>query len=65
MSTLPLSEPRCADALFRGCPDRRECARWVDRMTGNPVVATWRNYAETRTDRGCRDIIPIQRAPSA
>jgi hypothetical protein len=65
MSRLPPGETRCADALTHGCPDRRNCARWVDRMTGNPVVATWRNYAETRTDRGCRDIIRIQRAPGA
>jgi hypothetical protein len=23
-------EPRCADALDKGCPDRKQCARWKD-----------------------------------
>ena len=58
-------EPRCADALDKGCPDRKRCARWTMRLHNMHMSTPWANFADTRTDRGCRDIIPIQRAPSA
>ncbi len=53
-------EPRCADALDRGCPERKQCARWVLRLHNMTPSTPWANFADTRTDRGCRDIIRLE-----
>ena len=53
-------EPRCADALVRGCPDRKTCARWVFRLHNTSTSTPWSNFADCRTDRGCRFIIRLE-----
>ena len=53
-------EPRCADALDRGCPDRKVCARWVLRRYNERPDTPWANYADCRTDRGCKSIMRLE-----
>ena len=53
-------EPRCADALDKGCPDRKVCARWVYRLEKTNMPKTWANFADCRTDRGCRSIMRLE-----
>jgi hypothetical protein len=53
---LPPDIPRCSDALDAGCPERKQCARWVDRLTGHVWVA----FAKHRTETGCGAIIKME-----
>jgi hypothetical protein len=53
-------EPRCADALDKGCPDRKVCARWVLRRYNERPDTPWANFADCRTDRGCRSIMRLE-----
>ncbi len=53
-------EPRCADALERGCPDRKQCARWVYRLYNQHMSTPWANLADCRTDRGCKSIMRLE-----
>lgn len=53
-------ESRCADALDKGCPERKSCARWVLRHHNATADTPWSNFADTRTDRGCRAIIRME-----
>ena len=53
-------EPRCADALDKGCPDRKSCARWVLRHNNATADTPWSNFADCRTDRGCKSIMRIE-----
>ena len=53
-------EPRCADALDKGCPDRKQCARWAMRLHNMTPDTPFANFADCRTDRGCRDIIRLE-----
>ena len=32
-------EPRCADALDKGCPDRKQCKRWIYRLHNSQAQA--------------------------
>ena len=32
-------EPRCADALHHGCPDRKQCKRWIYRLHNSQAQA--------------------------
>lgn len=57
---LAPNEPRCADALAHGCPDRKRCARWVYRLHDMHMSTPFSNFAECRTDRGCRSIIKLE-----
>lgn len=59
---LAAHEPRCADALDNGCPERKQCSRWVLRLQNNTMTTPWLNYAQCRTDKGCRDIIRLEAA---
>lgn len=51
---------RCADALDRGCPDRKHCARWVLRHHNSTMSTPWLNFAQCRTDDGCKAIIKME-----
>lgn len=51
---------RCADALERGCPDRKQCARWTLRLHNMTTATPWANFADCRTNRGCRSIIRLE-----
>lgn len=62
---LAAHEPRCADALDRGCPDRKQCARWAQRMHNMTPLTPWSNFADCRTDRGCKSIIRMEAANAA
>lgn len=53
-------EPRCADALDKGCPDRKQCARWIYRLHNMYPSTPWANLADCRTDRGCKSIMRIE-----
>lgn len=53
-------EPRCADALDKGCPDRKVCARWVLRRYNERPDTPWANYADCRADRGCKSIMRLE-----
>jgi len=53
-------ETRCADGLDKGCPDRKQCARWVLRLQNMTTQTPWSNFADCRTDKGCRDIIRLE-----
>jgi len=53
-------EPRCADALDKGCPDRKVCARWVLRRYNERPDTPWASFADCRTDRGCRSIMRLE-----
>jgi len=55
---LPYTEPRCQDALENGCPERKQCRRWVDRYPTS-VDTPWRNFAQCRTDAGCTYKMPV------
>ena len=57
---LAAHEPRCADALHHGCPDRKQCARWTLRLHNMTTATPWANFADCRTDKGCRDIIRLE-----
>lgn len=51
--SLPINEPACSDALDAGCPERKECARWVDRKLATVFIA----LAKHRGDDGCKSVI--------
>ena len=51
---------RCADALDKGCPDRKQCARWVLRLQNTTTATPFANFADCRTDRGCKSIIRLE-----
>ena len=62
---IAADEPRCADALDKGCPDRKQCARWAMRLHNMTPDTPFANFADCRTDRGCRDIIRLEAANAA
>ena len=58
---LSPNEPRCADALDQGCPERKVCQRWVYRLR-NPHWPTtpWKKFAIERGPAGCSQIIKLE-----
>lgn len=59
MSEIHVHEPRCSDALDRGCPDRKNCARWMFRVRNNGMTTPWEKFAERRGPTGCEFILKI------
>jgi hypothetical protein len=57
---IAADEPRCADALDKGCPDRKVCARWVLRRYNERPDTPLANCADCRTDRGCKSIMRLE-----
>lgn len=59
MRKLNFDEPRCADALEAGCPDRKVCARWELRNPHWPTTP-WKKFAIERGPKGCVQIIKLE-----
>lgn len=57
---IQTTEARCADALEAGCPDRRRCMRWVDRMVNVNSETPFLPLAKDRGPNGCDVIIRIE-----
>ena len=57
---LAAHEPRCADALDKGCPDRKQCARWIYRLHNMHPSTPFANFADCRGDRGCKSIMRLE-----
>jgi hypothetical protein len=51
--TLRPDQAACSDALDAGCPERKECARWVDRKLATVFIA----LAKHRDAQGCKNVI--------
>jgi hypothetical protein len=54
------TEVRCADALEAGCPDRRRCLRWADRLVNVTSETVFLRLAKDRGPTGCDLIIKME-----